>query len=134
LTAAEEVRQRLLRATAALEHGQVVYLVIGGNAVGSWVARIDKKAVRFTQDVDLMIRRSDLDAARTALAAGGFIYRHAAGVDMFLDGPNATARDAVHVIFSGEKVRPEYLLPTPDLSESDVDPEFRVLNLEASSG
>ena len=24
---------------------------------------------------------------------------------MFLDGPNAKARDAVHVIFAGEKVR-----------------------------
>jgi hypothetical protein len=30
-----------------------------------------------------------------------------AGIDMFLDGPDAKARDAVHVIFSGQKVRPE---------------------------
>lgn len=30
-----------------------------------------------------------------------------AGIDMFLDGPDAKARDAVHVLFSGPKVRPE---------------------------
>ncbi len=131
MTAAEEVRQRLLRSTAALERAGVAYTVIGGNAVGSWVARIDKKAVRFTQDVDLMVRRAELEAVKAALEVVGFRYRHAAGIDMFLDGPDATARDAVHVIFAGEKVRPEYALPAPDVAESEADVDFRVLTLEA---
>jgi hypothetical protein len=129
--AIEQVRDRLLRATAALARAQVPYVVIGGNAVAVWVGRKDPAAVRFTQDVDLALRRTDLGAARVALEAAGFVYRHAAGVDMFLDGPDARARDAVHVIFSGEKVRPEYVLPVPDVSESEPDKAFQVLSLEA---
>jgi hypothetical protein len=131
MDAIEQVRDRLLRATAALERAQVPYVVIGGNAVSVWVGRRDPAAVRFTQDVDLALRRSDLGAAKTALEAAGFAYRHAAGVDMFLDGPDAKARDAVHIIFSGEKVRPEYALPVPDVDESEPDKAFRVLSLEA---
>ena len=37
--AIDEVRQRLLRAAAALEAGQVKYAVLGGNAVAEWVGR-----------------------------------------------------------------------------------------------
>jgi hypothetical protein len=59
------------------------------------------------------------------------VYRHAAGMDMFLDGPNAKARDAVHVIFASEKVRPEYLLPVPDVTESDVHEPVSFLGLES---
>ncbi len=127
----EEVKARLSRATAALEKAGVPYAVIGGNAVASWVGRVDKAAVRNTADVDLVLRRPDLDAATTALEGAGFVYRHSAGVDMFLDGPGAKARDAVHVIFSGEKVRQEYVLPVPDVAESEMDVSFRVLSLDA---
>src|SRR5438309_8001997 len=87
--AVNKVRDRLLRATAALDRAGVQYAVIGGNAVGNWVARMDESLVRFTQDVDILIRRSDLPAATAALEAVGFIYRHAASIDMFLDGPGA---------------------------------------------
>jgi hypothetical protein len=131
MDAIEQVRDRLLRATAALERARVPYVVIGGNAVSVWVGRKDPAAVRFTQDVDLALRRADLAAAKAALEAAGFVYRHAASVDMFLDGPDAKARDAVHVVFSGEKVRPEYVLPVPDVSESEPDKAFQVLSLEA---
>jgi len=50
---------------------------------------------------------------------------------MFLDGPDAKARDAVHLIFSGEKVRPEYLAAVPDVAESVSFTSYRVLALEA---
>jgi hypothetical protein len=105
--------------------------VIGGNAVAAWVSRIDEAAVRNTVDVDLILRRSDLATSKAALDGAGFVYRHAAGEDMFLDGPDGNARDAVHVVFSGEKVRPEYVLPVPDLAESERHQAFQVLNLEA---
>ncbi len=131
LQAVDKVRERLLRATAALEKAGVAYAVIGGNAVAAWVGRVDQSAVRFTQDVALLIRRADLDAARAALEAVGFIYRHAARIEMFLDGPDAKARDAVHVIFAAEKVRPEYPFPAPEVSEAEASEVFRVLNLGA---
>ena len=129
--AAEQVRDRLRRAAAALDAGGVPYAVIGGNAVAEWVGRVDAAAVRNTQDVDILIRRADLDAAKSALEAVGFVYRHAASIDMFLDGPGAKARDAVHVIFAREKVRAEYALPTPDVTESEAAGSFRVLSLDA---
>jgi len=129
--AVEKVRERLLRATAALENASIPYAVCGGNAVAVWVTRVDESAVRNTRDVDILIRRSDLDAVKTALLAAGFDYKHTAGLDLFLDGPNATARDAVHIIFAGEKVRPEELLPNPDVTESVPSDQFRVLDLEA---
>ncbi len=128
--AVEKVRIRLLRAATALEQAKVPYAVAGGNAVAAWVARMDETAVRNTQDVDILLRRGDLETAKNALAAAGFVYRHVKGVDMFLDGPEAKARDAVHVVFSGEKVRPEYLLPAPDVTDAEQTPEFRLLNLE----
>ena len=129
--AVEKVRDRLLRSTAALEAAGVPYAVIGGNAVMAWVEQADESAVRFTQDVDLVLRREDLDRAGEALAKVGFIRRRVAGIEMFLDGPDAKARDAVHLIFSGEKVRPEYLAAVPDVAESVSFTLYRVLALEA---
>jgi hypothetical protein len=127
----EKVRDRLLRSTAALEAAGVPYAVIGGNAVMAWVEQIDESAVRFTQDVDLVLRREDLGRATEALARAGFVHRRVAGIDMFLDGPGAGPRDAVHVIFSGEKVRPEYVAVVPDAGESVSFKTYRVLSLEA---
>jgi enamine deaminase RidA (YjgF/YER057c/UK114 family) len=127
----ELVKDRLLRATAALENARIAYAVIGGNAVAAWVGQVDQSAVRFTQDVDLLILRSDLGATKAALETAGFSYRHVASVDLFLDGPNAKARDAVHVVFAGEKVRPDYVLPAPDVIESEPAESFRVLRLDS---
>lgn len=129
--AVEKVRDRLLRSTAALESAGVPYAVIGGNAVMAWVEQVDESAVRFTQDVDIVLRREDLGRATEALAKAGFTHRHVAGIDMFLDGPGAGPRDAVHVIFSGEKVRPEYVVAVPDAAESVSFKSYRVLALEA---
>ena len=127
----EKVRQRLKRSTQALELAGIPYAVIGGNAVAEWVGRVDPAAVRNTQDVDILIRRSDFGAVKVALEAVGFIYRHAASIDMFLDGRGGKARDAVHMLFANEKVRAEYVAPTPDVSESEMGVDFRTLTLEA---
>jgi hypothetical protein len=131
IRAVEKVRERLLRAAAALERAGIPYAVIGGNAVAAWVSRVDEAAVRNTQDVDLLLRREDLPAAAAALAKAGFVHRHVASIDLFLDGAQAKARDALHVIFAGEKVRPEYVLPAPQITETEQTTLFRVLTLEA---
>src|SRR5207247_1855581 len=61
--AVEKVRERLQRATSALERAGIPHAVAGGNAVAAWVSRVDESAVRNTQDVDILLRRSDLDRA-----------------------------------------------------------------------
>ena len=129
--AVERVRQRLVRAASALHDARVDYAVVGGNAVALWVSRVDESAVRNTQDVDILIRRADLDAARAALEAVGFVYRHVGGMDVFLDGPDAKPRDAVHILFANEKVRPQETVANPDVSEVERAEPFRVICLQA---
>lgn len=131
IRAVEKVRFRLRRAAAALHKAGVPYAVAGGSAVAAWVSRVDEAAVRNTQDVDILLRRADLPVAMAALAAAGFVHRHFKSLDIFLDGENASARDAVHVVFAGEKVRPENPIPTPDVSESEETAAFRLVSLDA---
>lgn len=129
--AVESVRRRLLRAASTLRQAGVPYAVAGGNAVAAWVSRVDEAAVRTTRDVNILLRRTDFAAARAALEHAGFVYRHAAGMDMFLDGATGKARDAVHIVFAAEKVRPTYVLPAPDVSEAEETETFCLLALDA---
>ena len=64
MMAAERVKERLRRATRALDGAGVPYAVVGGNAVAEWVARIDDEAVRNTRNVDLLVRRGDFPPDR----------------------------------------------------------------------
>jgi len=131
VSAVEKVRQRLLKTAAALKAAGVPYAVVGGNAVALWVSRVDESAVRNTRDVDILIRRGDLEAARAALESAGFVHRHVAGMEVFLDSPDAKPRDAVHIVFANEKVRPPEPLANPDVTESEQTDQFSVLSLEA---
>jgi len=128
--AVQKVRDRLMRATAALERAGVPYAVAGGNAVAAWVARVDEAAVRNTRDVDILLRRADLERAQVALGDAGFIYRHVKGIDMFLDGPDASARDAVHVVFAAERLREDDAAATPDVTECERAGSFDMVSLE----
>src|SRR4051794_33758152 len=129
--AVQKVQERLERTAATLEQAGIPYAIIGGNAVRAWVAQADEAAVRTTRDVDILLRRSDWPAAVAAMERAGFTHRHTKGIDMFLDGPGAKARDAVHVLFAGEKVRPDDPVPAPDVSESEDVQQHRTLRLEA---
>ena len=129
--AVEKVRERLLRTARALDAARVPYAIIGGNAVAAWVATIDEAAVRNTRDVDILLNRGDLDAATTAMEAAGFVHRQSMGVTMFLDGPDGKFRDAIHVLFAGEKVREEYVAAAARVEESQRLGQFQAISLEA---
>jgi hypothetical protein len=131
IAAAETVRERACRAAGALKQAGIPHVVFGDHAVASWVARVDKEAVRNTKDVDLLVRRDDLPRVVDALQSVGFIHQDVSGVDLFLDGPEGSVRSAVHIVFAGEKVRPDYLLPTPDVAEAEPGPDFPVPTLDA---
>ena len=128
--AVEIVKDRLRRVTRALNAAEIPYAVIGGNAVQHWVAQVDESVVRNTRDVDIILNESDLERAIPALEAEGFIYRRSAGVTMFLDGPEAKARDAVHVVFAGKRVREEYPAPVPEIDHVAWMDDARTLPLE----
>jgi hypothetical protein len=128
--AVENVRDRLQRSTAALEAAGVPYAVIGGNAVAAWVSTIDPGAARNTVDVDILVNRSDFEAVKAAMLTANFHFRQVLGVNMFLDGPGGRPRGAVHVFFAGEKVRPEYTAPAPDLAEIEQHGKLKLLALK----
>jgi hypothetical protein len=132
--AVELVHERLQRVTAALSAAQIPYAIASGNAIALWVSRVDPGAVRNTSAVDVLVRRVDLTAIQTALTHVGFVFRHVAGIDMFLDGPTGKARDGIHLLYAGEMVRPGEALPNPDVSEAEETESFRVLQLRPLVG
>ena len=123
LMAAEKVKERLRRATRALDAAGIPYAVIGGNAVAEWVGRVDEDAVRNTKDVDLLIRRADFPAVQTALEAVGFVYHQELDVDKFLDGPQGRPSAGIHIVYAGENF-------SPNIDESERASDFQVIKLE----
>ncbi len=132
----EKVRQRLLRVAAALRDARLDYAVVGGNAVAAWVSRVDATAVRNTRDVDILVRRSDFERIKAALEGAGFLYRHVASLgrggalDAFLDAADPRLRDAVHVVWAGEKVTAGSAEASPDVAQSENAGEFQLIELE----
>ena len=129
--AIDEVQARRRRAIAALNQTRIPYALAGGNAVAAWISKIDKKAVRFTQYVDLLVNRNQLEEVKASLTDAGFVYRHSSGLDLFLDGPDGRARDAVHLLFADEKIRPDHPLPSPAVSEAIEEHGERIVALDA---
>src|SRR4051812_25590620 len=102
------------------------YRVIGGLAAYLYIEESQPEAGRLTQDVDIAVRRADLDRIAQAAERFGLAYRHVAGIEMLVQAEKLSARRAVHLIFAGEKVRPEYPEPTPNLGRCE---ELRGLRL-----
>jgi len=112
----------LHKITDALAAEHIPHEVIGGLAVLIYVEEANPEQTALTRDVDLLVDRSDLERVKSAAAKHGFHFRHAAGVDMLISGDTGSATNAVHLIFSGEKVRPSYVVPAPP-----IDPERKII-------
>lgn len=126
--AVEGVRERLLRAAAALERAAVAYAVIGGNAVAAWVSRIDPDAVRTTKDVDLLIRRGDLPRVEAALDEAGFQLADVHGITCFVEKSAPSPKRGIHCLFAGEPLGPGHIAPS--IEDVNAAPEgFRVIGL-----
>lgn len=135
--AVQKVRDRLVRAANALKKADIPYAVVGDNAVAAWVSRVDEAAVRNTRDVDILLRRSDFEKIKAAMSDAGFVHRnvsslgHAGSMDVFLDGPEAKVRDAVHVLWAGETVKPGVEDLSPDVTQSEDAGDFQLVTLDA---
>jgi hypothetical protein len=68
-----------------------------------------------TRDIDIAVCRQDLAKIAKAAEPFGLVLRHVAGIDMLVHAGQPSARRAVHLVFTGEKVRPDYLEPAPEL-------------------
>ena len=111
--------ERLLRSTCqALDDAGVLYAVVDGNAVAAWVGSVDEDAVRFTKDVDILLRRDDLPQAALALDVIGLDQEEVLGVTVFVDRHDPSPKRGVHVVFTNERVRAHYAHASPDISDS----------------
>ncbi len=130
--AVDRVEQRLRRVTAALDAAGVPYAVVGGNAVAAWVGRVDPSATRATKDVDLLVRRADVDRVSSAITALGFTREDLRDLVLFTDPDEPSRKAGVHLVWAAERIRPSYTVLSPDVTEAERDPEgFMVLGLAA---
>lgn len=128
--AVEDVAQRMVRIVTALDAEHVPFALVGGQAVALWVATKDPAAVRTTKDVDILVRRQDLPLVRKAALSIGMEYFEVLGVGMLLERDDPNPRSAVHLLWSGEKVRPEYPFPSPNVDEIEpLEPGKPVVSL-----
>jgi len=126
--AVEKVNDRLRKTVKILEESKVPYAIIGGHAVRAWVAQVDEAALRTTQDVDILVRPGDLPALMDAMIAAGFYHRNTSGLDMFVEQPDASARDAVHVLLVGNIERGGE--PNPDIEPTARANDYQTVALE----
>ncbi len=124
-----KLRERIL---AALTARGVPHALVGGQAVAIWVATVDPDAVRTTKNVDILLRRSDLPAARVAALDAGLEYLEVVGVGMFLDPDDPSPRRGVHLLWADEKVKAEYPLPSPSVDDRiELEPGHQVVPLSS---
>ena len=127
--AVEKVNERLRKTVRILEDAKVPYAVVGGHAVRAWVAQVDEAALRTTCDVNIMVRPSDFPAMKDAMLAAGFHHRNVSDLDMFVEHPEASARDAVHVVLVG-KIERAGDSPNPDIEPLARANDFQTVRLE----
>lgn len=111
----DELLATLDRATKVLESAGTPYEVVGGLAVFLQVREVDEENARLTNDIDILINREDLPRIADAAERFGLQHRHAAGIDMLVDGERRKARGGIHFLFANEKVRPDYFESAPPI-------------------
>jgi hypothetical protein len=126
----DRVEARLRKTVAILESASVPFAIVGGNAVRIWVAQVDPGAVRATNDVDILVRLEDLEKIKRAMEANGFFHRKAAGLDVFLEGPDDSERNAIHVVFANLMVKADDFEANPDVEPSEMGDGIRTLPLD----
>ncbi len=132
IMAIDRVQQRLMKTAAALEAAGVPYAIVGGNAVASWVGRVDPGATRATKDVDVLVRREDAARITAALGALGFRREDLRDIVLFIDPDEPSKKSGVHLVWAEERIRPSYSVLSPSVQETVRDPEgFNVIDLPA---
>src|SRR5690606_5921215 len=71
------------------------YRIVGGLATYLYVEEREPDAGRLTKDIDIAVRRNDLEQIAAAAREFGLEYRHTAGVDMLVRAEQPSARRAV---------------------------------------
>ena len=118
--AMDDLSARLNRFCAAFAVHSVPFALVGGQAVILWVSTRDPSAVRTTKDIDILLDRRNLPAARARrLRRRHEDYFEVVGVGMFLERDNPNPRHGVHLIWAGEEgAAGKRALPRPPVRRS----------------
>lgn len=116
------LRAKAVRVSHALSAANIPHAIVGGMAVLGHVFRVNPAAIRNTRDLDMLLNRADLDKAATVFKTLGFSYRKVMGIPAFVPPREAVTgksrfEESVHLIWAGERVRPEDLAAAPTLEE-----------------
>src|ERR1022692_5310843 len=93
------------------------YRIAGGLAAYLYVEEAEPDAGRLTKDIDIVVRRADLEKIAKAAAAFGLQHCHVAGVDMLVRPDQPSGRRAVHLY---PEATPELGLPANQRTSLDL--------------
>jgi hypothetical protein len=105
----------LQKLSVPLEQAGVPHELVGGLAVFLHVENADSMHSSLTRGIDVMILREDLPRVVAIAEEHGFRFRHSSGLDMLLYGETNSARNAVHLLYTGEKVKAGQLEAHPGI-------------------
>lgn len=129
----DEAERRLQRITGALARAAVPYALVGGQAVAIWMRTKASTAQHTNGRLDLLLRRKDLQRVQAAAATEQFQYfphLEIVGAGTLLDATHPNPRNAVTLLWAGEKVRPHHVLPAPQIEERlPLEPDKQVVSL-----
>ena len=98
------------------------YRIAGGLAAYLYVEEAEPDAGRLTKDIDIVVRRADLERIANAAASFGLQHRHVAGVDMLVRPDQLSGRRAIHLYPEAtpelgpyRRIRELRLIPLADL-------------------
>jgi hypothetical protein len=137
-----ELMGTLQELSLPLEQAGVPHELVGGLAVFLHVENADSTHSSLTRDIDIMIRRTDLPRVVAIADDHGFRFRHSAGIDMLLFGETNSARNAIHLLYAGEKVKETQLEAHPSINpvraglhgqDFQVIPVFDLVRMKLSS-
>lgn len=117
----KELKYKARAVSLALKKAKIPHAIIGGLAVAAHVGRVNESAERNTLDLDILLYRADLQAASKALEPLGYRYRRVMNLHAFMPKSGKPKfEDGVHIVWSDEKVRPDYPHAAPALDPHDL--------------
>ncbi len=112
----DDLLNRAKTVSAALKAARIPHAVVGGLAVRAYEASVGESPSLTTNDMDILMRREDLDKAVAVLTRLNFEYRVVMGTPAFIPS-GGNFRNGIHVLISGEKPKKSSLHPAPPLDE-----------------
>jgi len=102
----------------ALQHAGVHFEVVSGVAVNAHIMALHRSRSFVTRDIDLLVRRSDLQRIAEAAESLGYHAKKMMG-GYTLIRPEQDLAEAIHLIFVDEKSKSTQLSPHPALHPED---------------